>query len=768
MANTENEVELFRGNSTCTRMLSAFAKIDGYTYLRSLIVPLVKTMESLPPGQSYVLDPTLVPADQREQNQRNVEVVATGFLNIITASVPAIPSMLREVCAHIGKAIMRYWPEAKFAALGAFIFLRFISPAVVSPAVVDVELPKENAETIRKGLMIVAKIIQNLENNIFFGKEAHMASLNDFLHANIIHVTKYLSELSRYVPAPGEEEEAWTGAPHDDTDTIVLHRFFDKHADKVGKELLSVHKAPAEGGERGGCRAQHADFRDLMSRYARRSTASVRDLFVETYTPKTEAAVFVLFLCKFDVETLDIDLLLYHVFSKLTQPEFAYRQFCMIYDWTGFGQGSQLPMQWIKYIMEMVSSDIRSRFKTSYHLNINASAYAYLKRIHNVTAGATLARSARACSNIEELLKMEVAEHFCGILMRHHHAVRVPVALEVGTSHLWVLADKALPVGPSLACKPVEIIPFAEISDVYNVSSAAHDLGEFIIRKTRQAATLYFSTPARDQIVKSIRTAKGRMRSTSLPGTERFSRLRNVSAALLHISFLNLGADSSELRGASYELLASVISSFDLDTNPMLSTKGLFPLGGSTATAITPILSEKIAGGVPHLTLDFVSEVCSTLNKSEPATRMHCMAYMAPWLRNLSLFVDPTSACYDGSGAKLRDCVRLLIELTLADPAQIMAIQKTGRLDSLFSSHCGDPAQHQRGPEDHVKATVAMRSRPTSLPARLRHPSTSVWPAPFAFVIVHGPHRIALSELFSKTSALVHPGSTINRASSPA
>ena len=64
------------------------------------------------------------------------------------------------------------------------------------------------------------------------------------------------------------------------------------------------------------------------------------------------------------------------------------------------------------------------------------------------------------------------------------------------------------------------------------------------------------------------------MRSSSLPGTERFSRLSNVSAALLHISLLNLGADSSELRGASYELLASVISSFDLDTNPMLSTKG--------------------------------------------------------------------------------------------------------------------------------------------------------------------------------------------------
>ena len=39
--------------------------------------------------------------------------------------------------------------------------------------------------------------------------------------------------------------EEWIGLPHDDTDSIVLHRFFDKHADKVGKELLSLSR-PSE------------------------------------------------------------------------------------------------------------------------------------------------------------------------------------------------------------------------------------------------------------------------------------------------------------------------------------------------------------------------------------------------------------------------------------------------------------------------------------------------------------------------------------------
>jgi len=61
---------------------------------------------------------------------------------------------------------------------------------------VDVELPDDLNVTIRRGLMVVAKIIQNLANNIFFGKEAHMVSLNPFLKENITNVTRFLSELS--------------------------------------------------------------------------------------------------------------------------------------------------------------------------------------------------------------------------------------------------------------------------------------------------------------------------------------------------------------------------------------------------------------------------------------------------------------------------------------------------------------------------------------------------------------------------------------------
>jgi hypothetical protein len=59
-----------------------------------------------------------------------------------------------------------------------------------------VEIPKEDAGVIRRGLMVVAKIIQNLANNIFFGKELHMVVLNSFLEDNIVNVTRFLGEVN--------------------------------------------------------------------------------------------------------------------------------------------------------------------------------------------------------------------------------------------------------------------------------------------------------------------------------------------------------------------------------------------------------------------------------------------------------------------------------------------------------------------------------------------------------------------------------------------
>jgi hypothetical protein len=105
------------------------------------------------------------------------------------------------------------------------------------------------------------------------------------------------------------------GTAADDTDTIVLHRFLDKHADKIGKELLSYAKINASGEEDASTanakrawehlcnllvelqevpevprfsklpRTEHREFIDLMNRCAHRSIESVQDIFVAADVP---------------------------------------------------------------------------------------------------------------------------------------------------------------------------------------------------------------------------------------------------------------------------------------------------------------------------------------------------------------------------------------------------------------------------------------------------------------------------------------------------
>jgi hypothetical protein len=93
-------------------------------------------------------------------------------------------------------------------------------------------------------------------------------------------------------------------------------------------------------------------------------------------------------------------------------------------------------------------------------------------------------------------------------------------------------------------------------------------------------------------------------------------------------------------------------------------------------------LSERLAEFAPELTIDFISEISigmelvgdkngktgeRTYDRASTAQRINCLQYMSPWIKNLAHFPNPTSQHYEQSGARLRDCVRVLSDLTIAD-----------------------------------------------------------------------------------------------------
>jgi hypothetical protein len=98
-----------------------------------------------------------------------------------------------------------------------------------------------------------------------------------------------------------------------------------------------------------------------------------------------------------------------------------------------------------------------------------------------------------------------------------------------------------------------------------------------------------------------------------------------------------------------------------------ISAAGIIP---SDPFAFENQLSERLADFAPQLTLDFIHEATASLKTTgkEIAAFSSCLHYMSPWIKNLAHYANPTHSLYERSGARLRDCIRTLAELSVAYP----------------------------------------------------------------------------------------------------
>jgi len=102
-------------------------------------------------------------------------------------------------CANFSKLVQKhvneYFPGRENKAIGAFYFLRFTCSAVSVPESYGLvkKIPSKNA---RRSLVLITKVLQNLANEIVFGKkESYMLKMNDFITTNIPKLTQFYQRL---------------------------------------------------------------------------------------------------------------------------------------------------------------------------------------------------------------------------------------------------------------------------------------------------------------------------------------------------------------------------------------------------------------------------------------------------------------------------------------------------------------------------------------------------------------------------------------------
>lgn len=90
---------------------------------------------------------------------------------------------------------------------------------------------------VKRGLMLMSKILQNIANHVEFSKEAHMIPFNDFLRAHFVIARQFFIHIAS--DCVTEDASAHSMSFISDTNVLALHRLLYNHQEKIGDYLSS-------------------------------------------------------------------------------------------------------------------------------------------------------------------------------------------------------------------------------------------------------------------------------------------------------------------------------------------------------------------------------------------------------------------------------------------------------------------------------------------------------------------------------------------------
>lgn len=132
-------------------------------------------------------------------NILELQLKCQKILSQITLSYPQLPSQLCLILQHIKQSLSENMPDSVGLAVGNFLFLRFINPAILNPETFGLCESWEGrkvSDQMRRVLVLVTKVLQNLANEQAFGKkEAFMEPLNDFIIKNKPKLATFYSNI---------------------------------------------------------------------------------------------------------------------------------------------------------------------------------------------------------------------------------------------------------------------------------------------------------------------------------------------------------------------------------------------------------------------------------------------------------------------------------------------------------------------------------------------------------------------------------------------
>ncbi|KAJ5073508.1 ras gtpase-activating protein [Anaeramoeba ignava] len=199
---------LFRTNDVATKMITKYSLLYGKSYLKAILRDSIK--ELVDSGADFEVDPNKLtqlddgselPFDSNlekvaTENMKNLKAFFHKFLDRIFSSADEAPPGFKFIAANLKNFVMQQFPDNAISAVGGFIFLRLICPAIVAPSnfqVIDFPLTKKS----QRGLLLLSTVIQALSNGITFSSNRrHMQPINEDITGRFADRSIFVDQLS--------------------------------------------------------------------------------------------------------------------------------------------------------------------------------------------------------------------------------------------------------------------------------------------------------------------------------------------------------------------------------------------------------------------------------------------------------------------------------------------------------------------------------------------------------------------------------------------
>ncbi|TVY93314.1 Neurofibromin [Lachnellula willkommii] len=693
---TESEAELLRRNCVATKMLSVYAKWKGAAYLKATLQKVLERLVHTSKDLDLELDPARTDSvEELQKNALQLRVVTKVFIDDICNSAVHIPVSFRRICSIISSAVMKRFPEAKFTAVGAFIFLRFFCPAIVAP---DVEglISSPPSKEMRRGLLLIAKVVQNLANNVLFGaKEPYMFPLNDFLTQNIYRVTAFLREIS--VP-PDVVDPAIDSESFDFGSCVALHRFLYDHWDHVRQKIVFREK---KGAFITTLDVGTGQIPILDSLRKLISNLGPPPMDVSWNRPATSQNTpplysrfqhFMLRNAGRNTESLASTRAIYDGGESKIASRMWHRPFGILIDATCYnGQNEPqdtlfrkldllTPSELSRQLQKVFVYNMNSAFRKCFRRILRLAAKSEISAFHPTRVDYYMIGSLQDLQAHFHLSQLHLPKETISVVTDTRFVFqpitrlsktkgKVEVVIKVGSQFIQVTSTKKQEVVPGLRMNATvnDIFRLSEVDEA-PTSIQTEDDTAFGLRTENGKIVMYFTSPRKVDILQAIRGAKAKYGKElrTLKSFERLVRPQDVPGTLLNIALTNMASSDQVLRLASYNLLCALCRAFKFATDSKFLNANELCVPSHPSRFIIDI-SRQLAQSEPQLTADFLNEFFVGWESFPYSQRPLSLAYMAPWLPGLRTSLIPTDADSDKAREKIAAIFRKLIEVAISD-----------------------------------------------------------------------------------------------------